>query len=114
MDKITDAKTEFRLKQWTQIIQTCQASGMTVVGWCSQNNVNIKSYYYWLQRVRSLICESGSLVPQRKDQQIVPISFNQAKAAAVTIHLSSVSIDVQDGTSRETVEAVLAALKTIC
>ncbi|WP_414705316.1 IS66 family insertion sequence element accessory protein TnpA [Pseudobacteroides sp.] len=48
MDKITDAKTEFRLKQWTQIVQACQSSSMTVVGWCEQNNVKIKSYYYWL------------------------------------------------------------------
>ncbi|PYG90121.1 hypothetical protein LY28_00001, partial [Ruminiclostridium sufflavum DSM 19573] len=54
MDKITDAKTEFRRRQWTQIIQDCQNSGMTVVGWCSQNNVNTKSYYYWLRKIRSL------------------------------------------------------------
>lgn len=54
MDKITDAKTEFRLKQWTKIIQTCQASGMTVVGWCGQNNIKIKSYYYSLRRARAL------------------------------------------------------------
>lgn len=42
MNKITDAKTEFRLKQWSQIIQNCQASGITAVAWCSQNNVKIK------------------------------------------------------------------------
>jgi hypothetical protein len=115
MDKITDAKTEFRLKQWTGIIQTCQASGETVVGWCSQNNVKIKSYYYWLRRVRALACETGALVPQKMEQQIVPVSFRQAKAsAAVTIHLSSICVDIHDGTSRETIEAVLSALKTIC
>ncbi len=32
-------------------------SGMMVVRWCEQNNVNIKSYYYWLRRIRSLACE---------------------------------------------------------
>lgn len=115
MDKITDAKTEFRLKQWAKIIQTCQSSGMTVVGWCSQNNVKTKSYYYWLRRIRSLTCEAGLLVPQRNETQIVPVPFRQTKASAlVTIHLSSVSVDIHDGTSRETIEAVLAALKTIC
>ncbi len=115
MDKITDAKTEFRLKQWTKIIQTCQASGMTVVSWCSQNNVKTKSYYYWLRRIRSLACEAVSLVPQRNEPQIVPVAFEQINASAViTIHLSSVSVDIHDGASRETIEAVLAALKTIC
>jgi hypothetical protein len=115
MDKVTDAKTEFRLKQWGKIIQAWQASGMTVVGWCKQNNVNTKSYYYWLRKMRFLACESGSLVPQRNEQQIVPISIRQAKtSAAVTIHLSSICIDIHDGTSRETIEAVLSVLKIIC
>ena len=115
MDRITNAKTEFRLRQWTQIIQTCQTSGMTVVGWCSQNNVNAKSYYYWLRRIRSQSCESGTLVPQRNEQQIVPVTIRQTKIpAAVTVHLPSVSVDIHDGASRETIEAVLAALKNIC
>lgn len=115
MDKITDAKTEFRLRQWTQIIKTCQSSGMTVVGWCKQNSVNTKSYYYWLRRIRSNACESSELATQRKEQQIVPVAFRQTKiSAAVTIHLPSISVDIHDGTFRETIEAVLSALKIIC
>lgn len=107
MDKITDAKTEFRLKQWTKIIQTCQASGMTVVSWCNQNNVKIKSYYYWLQRIRIKACKTESLVSQEMKQQIVPVSFRQTNAStAVTIHWSSISADIHDGASRETIEAV--------
>lgn len=115
MDKITEAKTEFRLRQWTQIVQTCQASGMTVVSWCRQNNINTKSYYYWLRRIRTKACESGSLVPLSNEQHIVPVAFRQTKPpTAVTVHLPSVSVDIQDGASRETIEAVLSALKTIC
>lgn len=115
MDKITDAKTEFRLKQWSKIIQACQTSGMTVVSWCNQNNVKIKSYYYWLRKLRTLTCEAGSLVPQKTEQVIVPVPFHQTKASeAVTIHISSFCVDIHDGTSRETIEAVLSALKTIC
>lgn len=116
MDKITDAKTEFRLRQWAQIIQTCQASGMTVVGWCNQNNVKIKSYYYWLRRIRSLTLENGSLELQSKEQQIVPISYRHTKSlsAVVTIHINSVSVDIPDGTSKETIVAVLSSLKNIC
>lgn len=115
MDKVTDAKTEFRLRQWTQITQTCQASGMTVVAWCTQNNINIKSYYYWLRRIRSLACESGVLTTRGNEQPIVPVAFRQIKTpTAVTIHLSSVSVDIYDGASRETIESVLAVLKNIC
>lgn len=117
MDKITNAKTEYRLKQWTKTIHACQSSSMKVSDWCNQNDVSIKSYYYWLRKVRTLSCEAeaGSLLPQRIEQQIVPVSFHQTKTyAAVTLHLSSISVDIQDGTSKETIEAVLSALKTIC
>lgn len=115
MDKITDVKAEFRLKQWTQIVQTCQASGMTVVAWCNQNNVKTKSYYYWLRKLRSLACESKSLTTRCNEQPIVPVAFKQTKTtAAITIHLPSISVDIQDGASRETIEAVLSALKMIC
>jgi hypothetical protein len=117
MDKITDAKAEFRLKQWTKIIESCQTSGMTATAWCGQNNVNIKSYYYWLRKIRTIACESQELPVGSNEQPIVPLSFTHAKesaAAAITIHLPSVSIDIQDGVSKATIEAVLAALKNVC
>jgi hypothetical protein len=115
MDKITQTKTEFRLRQWTQIIKTCQASGCTVVAWCNQNNVNTKTYYYWLRKIRSLACESGALVTRRNEQPIVPVALQETNATvAVTIHLPSISVDIHDGTSKETIEAVLSALRTIC
>jgi hypothetical protein len=115
MDKITDAKTEFRLKQWSKIIQACQTSGMTVTNWCSQNNVKIKSYYYWLRKIRTLAYEAGTLAPHKTEQKIVPVPFHQAKVSpAVTIHLSSFCVDIHNGASSETIEAVLSVLKSIC
>ncbi|MCX8131617.1 MAG: IS66 family insertion sequence element accessory protein TnpB [Clostridia bacterium] len=115
MDKITDAKAEFRLRQWTQIIQTCQTSGMTVAGWCRQNNINPKTYYYWLRRIRSKACESREIITHANNQPIVPVAFKQTMvSAAITIHLTSVSVDIHNGASRDTIEAVMAALKNIC
>jgi hypothetical protein len=117
MDKVTDAKTEFRLKQWAKIIQACQASGTTVTAWCRENNVNVKSYYYWLRRLRTKVCEAGELALPSNGQQIVPLAFKQTKpvhTAAITIHLSSVSIDIHEGTSKSTIETVLSVLKNIC
>lgn len=117
MDKITETKTEFRLRQWTKIIQACQSSGMTVVAWCSENNVKTKSYYYWLRKLRSMACEAGGLPACREEQPIVPLTFKQTTAhenSVITVHLSSVSIDIKDGASQTTIEAVLSALKNIC
>lgn len=115
MDKITEAKNEFRLRQWSQIIQSCQTSGMKVSAWCEQNNVNVKTYYYWLRRLRTLACKSEALIAQKNEQPIVPVAFKQTMTtAAITIHLPSISVDIREGASRATIEAVLTALKTVC
>ncbi len=49
MDIVSETKAEFRLRQWTKIIKECQASNLSAAAWCRQNNINIKSYYYWLR-----------------------------------------------------------------
>jgi hypothetical protein len=117
MDKITDAKTEFRIKQWTKIIKACQTSEMTVVSWCAQHNIKIKSYYYWLRKLRSMLCQSEALPVISNEQSIVPLSLKPAgtlTTATITIHLPAASIDIHNDASKEAIEAVLAALKTIC
>ncbi|MBP7175142.1 MAG: hypothetical protein KBA53_02845 [Thermoclostridium sp.] len=72
MDKITNAKTKFRIKQWTKIIEACQTSGMTVASWCSQNNVKVKSYYYWLRRIRILHAKLGHLSLKKQSNRLCP------------------------------------------
>ena len=117
MDEIMNLKTEFRTKQWVNIIQDCKTSGMTAVAWCSKNNVSIKSYYYWLRKLRSTACRQGSLPSAQEMKQIVPLSLDRtasSSSAAITVHMASVSVDIGNRASKETIQAVLEALKAIC
>ena len=50
MDKSTHA---VRLEQWTKLVQCCADSGLTKKEWCIQNNIKLKTYYYWQRRVRN-------------------------------------------------------------
>jgi hypothetical protein len=50
MDKSTHA---VRLEQWTKLVQSCADSGLTKKEWCSQNNIKLKTYFYWQRRVRN-------------------------------------------------------------
>ena len=38
---------EIRMKHWMQIITQRQQSGLTVKGFCAQQDIPIKQYYYW-------------------------------------------------------------------
>lgn len=61
MDQVTLVKSEFRLQQWADIIKNCQSSSQTVVSWCKENGINIKTYYYWLRKLRLHMMDERSL-----------------------------------------------------
>ena len=43
---------EIRVREWSQIIQDCNASGLTKKEWCLQYHINEKSFYYWQRVIR--------------------------------------------------------------
>ena len=119
MDRVTLTKAEFRLRQWTKIIQDCQSSNLTVTGWCNQNNIGAKSYYYWLRKLRLKTFEETELSLPTKNQAIVPLQLSSLQGTApanlaVTIHIGSASIDIVEGTSQSMIEAVLKSLRNVC
>ncbi len=117
MDQVTVVKNQFRLEQWKQRIAECQSSGMTIRTWCKQNQVSEPTYYKYLKRIRQELCDT---IPVKETK--APVSFQKLEVqspvqntqAAVIIHLPSASLEVQNGASKETVEAVLLALQSLC
>ncbi|WP_445670202.1 IS66 family insertion sequence element accessory protein TnpA [Paenibacillus sp. PL2-23] len=53
-------RNRYRLQQWTELIRDCRSSGQTVVRWCADHEVSVKSYYYWLKKIHE---NEPSLVP---------------------------------------------------
>lgn len=56
-------KTDVKWKEWKQEVNSQITSGLTVKEWCSQNNVNEKTYYYHLCRVREKLCDEQEHYP---------------------------------------------------
>ena len=56
MNKIANIKYEVKLKQWKEMVQRRNESGLSVSEWCVCNGVNVKTYYYRLKRVRQALC----------------------------------------------------------
>ena len=136
MGRISAVKHNLYLQKWAVMISECQNSGQTVVEWCKQHNVDTRRYYYWLKQLRD---ETLDRIPELANinfpavrTEAMPsntmpvgndsISFKRLEVqtplpnmqAAVIVHLPSATIEVNNGTSKETVEAVLLALKTVC
>lgn len=68
--RVTAAKQEIRLHEWTAQVEAQQTSGMTVQQWCTENGINPKTYYYRLRKVREQYVDSApSIVPVTLPQQ---------------------------------------------
>lgn len=118
MDEITPVKIQFRMEQWVRLIKEFLASGMSVKSWCQQNNISESAYYYWLKKIRMKACVHQLPATQPENQK--PVEFakihvdTSRTGAAVIIYLSSATVEVKEGTSQKTLEAVLLALKALC
>lgn len=49
---------QVKLQYWLDVIRQCRASGLTNQIWCEQHDISLKSYYYWLSKIRKLAIES--------------------------------------------------------
>ncbi len=75
---ITIVKHEVRLREWTAQIEAQQASGMTVQGWCAENGISPKTYYYRLRKVREqCIASASAIVPLAMPNQTNDIHINK-------------------------------------
>jgi transposase-like protein len=125
MRKVTQ---EYRLNQWTEIVTKCIKSGQTVKSWCKENNINPKSYYYWLRRVRAAACNSLDNISERQ-QQIVPLNITvgeqrssteikpviyDASKTAIVININSMIIEIRNGATGSTIENTLRAIRNLC
>lgn len=120
MDQVTTVRKHLKREQWKVLIDECRSSGMTVAAWCKANGICEQTYYRNLKSLRSEMLESLPTpipVPEEK-----PVVFKQLEVqtpvagtqAAVIIRLPSATVEVAEGTSQATVEAVLLALRCLC
>jgi len=104
------------MEQWKKIIADCQSSGLKIDSWCEQNNISRNSYYYWLRKIREKSCQSLSTeqIPAIAESSFAKLEFHDIQNSphsGVVIHFPSVTVEIREGTSRHTVEAVLSAMK---
>jgi hypothetical protein len=103
MDNVTLVKQKVRMEEWAQQIRTCRESGSSVAGWCRENGINPKTYYYRLRKLREKACEQ---IP-------VPVSsFPERPGCNIIIrHEDGLTVEISDGISAETIGALIRAMR---
>lgn len=119
MDQVTKVRSYFKREQWKSIITECRNSGMTVSGWCKANGIVEQTYYRNLKRLReemidnlpTIVEEPEKTAAFRKLEVQTPVPNTQA---AVVIRIGGATVEIAEGTSQQTIQAVLLALQSVC
>lgn len=119
MDQISLIKSKFKYDHWKKVIEDCQASGKTVVAYCKENNVNEKSYYYWLRKVREQLCKNMDYSETTGEnnnefaQIQLPVSY-QHTIPTIKLQIGKIVVEISDGISHDTISYVLNGIRNIC
>lgn len=120
---------QVKLQYWLDVIRQCRASGLTNQAWCEQHAVSLKSYYYWIAKIRKLALEelprkSQGCRPVMKQTALVPDAapeFTEVSlrgrqdsraAPAAVLHTGTVTVELFEDTPRELLEAILKAVRS--
>lgn len=124
MDSLTIATHNQQLSVWIQRIRECKESSQTVTAWCAENNISLKSYYYWMRKIKR---EAFDALPQERKPR-VPSEVSPAtvfaeisksstvltSGTAVILRIGETAVEIQNGADAVTIENVLRILHTLC
>lgn len=123
--ELQKVKHELKVEEWRRLIYECRNSGQTIRTWCKERHISTQTYYRWQRAVWD--AETQNLLEGAKQQSAMtqdetavfaecrmPAPVQSAPAAAVILHLNTITLEIQNGVSPETVETVLRAVKALC
>ena len=108
MEDVLAIRDEYRLQEWSQIIQAGQNSGLSKRELCRQNGISERQYYYWLKKLRETVAETAS-PPLVHLEAPVPQS-----EGILQIQIGQADLRLPVNTDAEAVAAILRALQQLC
>ena len=124
MDRLTVATDSQKLSLWIERILECRASNQKVSDWCTAHDVSIKSYYYWLRKIKreafdAIPTESKPKVPTVTSQpsmfaEVPHTTANFSSSTAVIIRLGNTTLEIQNGADQVTIENTLRTIRHLC
>lgn len=110
----TELKHQANLQRWSQAIQDCRASGLTVKAWCKTQGITATTYYRWERAVLSKM--------QTPTEKTRTVSFAELSAPAqvqrtvaqsvATVRYNDMSLEIYPGMDADTLRQILAAIRS--
>ena len=120
---------QVKLQYWLDVIRQCRASGLTNQIWCEQHDISLKSYYYWIAKIRKLALEDlprkNNEIHTTADQNTllsnpasefaeIPLPGRHATRSdpAVVLHIGTITVEIFEDTSCELPATILKAVQS--
>ena len=120
---------QVKLQYWLEVIRQCRASGLTNQAWCEQHNISLKSYYYWIAKIRKLALEDlprknngihatadqNTLLPNPASEFAeIPLPGRHATCSdpAAVLHIGTITVEVFEDISCELLSTILKAVQS--
>ena len=111
---------EYRLSQWTQVIQARLDSGQSVKDFCQTAGISRNAYFYWQKRLRKVACaelekseESRNLVPNGWVRLAPSQPQSQQMKATMDIEINGCHITAGADTDPELLKKVCRVLRSL-
>lgn len=92
---------------WTQRITDCKSSGKLTSEWCAENGINVKTYYYWHNKIRKMVEQQNTSF-----YEIPRAQMEERIKPAATIHIADMKADIYPGADSETIRAICTVFRT--
>ena len=128
--KVQKIKRQILLREWSEQIKAREQSGLSVSRWCAENDVNQKTYYYRLRRVREELIEAleaesrhqlpsiaGNVEDHALEQAATPVfatlPMPQGQGASVTVWVGGCAVDIHNNVDSAVLERVLMVVSRL-
>jgi len=128
---IREMKHQIKLNQWKTVIMECQQSGDIVEKWCEDHGIGVKSYYYWLKKVREATLNTVPDTSMSNDtdpvssvtadviaEHVAPVAIKQLiveepnyNLGNIVIHLPYGKVEINGFMPEESIRQAISALK---
>ena len=111
---------EYRLSQWTQVIQIRKSTGQSVKDFCTSEGISKSTYLYWQRKLREAACTEFSMQEAISSSSLIPKGWagietkkSTCAEAELTIDIKGCRIIVKDDTDLDQLAKVCRLLKAL-
>jgi putative transposase len=103
---------EYRMSQWTQIIQARADSGQSIKDFCQTEGISRNAYFYWLKKLRESACTE--LVKKEEPRSISPGGWVQLATGPMQQATEALKIEINGCHITVTAETDHGLLAKVC